>query len=100
MSKQKATAIVLYSHGNHGQLKLHNLSVVTRNNHLIQLIDNPTDDCFYFDTMHELYTHILAWLKNNSFEVNYYFQFNTKWYDIQWIDTDDRTIHRYGYKNI
>lgn len=58
-----------------------------------------TDAMRLYESFQELYEAVLLMLKANNLYCNYYIAFNSKWYDIQFIDLKSPTyIENYGLK--
>lgn len=78
--------------------KVHSITALTHKNRTTIPIELA--DCYSFKpkTIHELQEHIHAILKANNFYTNYYESFNSKFYDIYFIDLDDcsHKPSRYG----
>lgn len=78
------------------------LSVVTREGHLITLVQQSEENMNFPITycgLHDLIKAVLKILKNNDFYTKSYMQFRGTWYDIQYIDYDNPCkVCRYPYQ--
>ena len=65
---------------------------------LVRYYDGENPPPYKYQYFNDMYKSVLNILKNNNMYVGKYNEFNTIWYDIQWIDIDNPcTIHKYAY---
>ena len=51
---------------------------------------------YKYNLFNEMYSSVLAFLKSNNFYVHSWKMFESKWYDIDFIDIYDFSINRYS----
>ena len=96
-AKRKCNAIVTFKHNEaKSRYLMLQLDIVTTNSHNITLYSNDGIDGLVFESLQEMYNYVLQIIHSNNFYCNNYISFNSKWYDISWINIDDGKIHRYG----
>lgn len=103
---KRATAIVTYREDfdkdSIRYYQIFNVSVVTRDNHLVQLrehnlLESPNKAYKYY-SWHTLYEDILGVIRMNGFYLSSYEQFGRRWYDIQFINiAKPWEINRYSH---
>jgi hypothetical protein len=96
MAFKKVTATVIYK----GH-RCYNLTVNHKGN-LIPLIRYDMDSNLPFDypSFQDMYAAVLNTIKFNRFTVFHHHEFNSDWYDIQFIDINNPVkINKYGFNN-
>lgn len=98
MKKVNCIAIYTYNHG----YQLNKVVAKHKTENICLYSDNwdyiDKKHAYNYPTINDLYSDVLAMLKTNSFYVASWEQFNTKWYDIDFIDTYDFSVNHYSYK--
>ena len=96
---KKVTCTVIYRYvNNHYEL----INVTVKHKHKnITLYNENWDDidkkhAYEYNLFNELYSDVLAFLKSSDFYVHSWKIFENKWYDIDFIDTNDGSISRYS----
>ena len=107
---RKVTAIVVYSRVINNEDELvykyicNNLPVITSDKKHITLYTDNWDAMdrkhpYKYDSFNDLYNSILNTLKYNDMYYSYYDDFNSRFYDILWIDcVNPSKIETYGYR--
>lgn len=96
MKKCTCTVIYRYVNKHYEPIKI----IVKHKHENILLYDerDHTDKKHKFKYFQELYACVLAILKSNNFYVHKWEMFESKWYDIDFIDTDTYSVNRYAYE--
>jgi hypothetical protein len=81
-------------------------TAIYRGNTLYNVAVNTGNDTINFSfpyfpkvyrNFREIYAAVLQILANNGFSVAYYDDFNSRWYNIQWVELDNPgSVKRYG----
>lgn len=96
---QKVNCIVMYSYND--SYKIHNITVKHKNENITLYNDTFTLHRLYktrFNVFNDLYKNVLDILKVNGFYVHSWNIFNSKWYNIDFIDIDTLSIDRFALK--
>lgn len=104
---KRATAILWYQEGKDKDgftyYCMMNLSVVTRDNHLVTLVQYGAEDIktpvmYKYYSFHNMYDDALSIIRVNGFYLSSYENFGRRWYDMQFIsDTEPYEIKRYSH---
>ena len=104
---RRATAIVWYHEGKDKDgftyYCLMNLTVVTRDNHLVTLVQYGVEDIerpvmYKHYSFHAMYDDILSVIRSNGYYLSSYENFGRRWYDIQFISmAKPYEINRYSH---
>ena len=104
---KRATAIICYHEGTDRDgityYCMMNLSVVTRDNHLVTLVQYGKEDIstpvmYKYYSFHNMYDDILSIIRVNGFYLSSYDNFGRRWYDIQFIsDKEPYEVKRYSH---
>lgn len=97
MYKRICTPIVLYKFDRKGY-HIHKITIQTSNYNTIQLYSSNEEDCMILPTKNEAIRFVLNLLKINGFKPKFIgTEFNSKWYNIYWIDVESNAVRKYGY---
>lgn len=102
---KKVHAIVVYHELNDDNIGyiVRNLTIIDRNSNHVLLYSDEWDSMdkkhpYIDNNFRALYKRILSWLKHNDYYCSYFEAFNSKFYDIIWIeDTNPSHLQRFGY---
>ena len=96
---QKVTCTVIYRYtDNHYEL----INITVKHKHEnITLYSENWDDidkkhAYKYNLFNDLYGDVLAFINSNNFYVHSWKMFESKWYDIDFIDINDGSITRYS----
>ena len=98
MAKRKVNCIVLYDSNKY---RVYNVTVKTKDHSNISLFypcaGNDKLNLTKYETFHALELRVLRLLKNNNFYVHTWKEFNTTFYDIDFVDIHTGAVNRYCY---
>ena len=98
---RKVTVIVLYKQSkNHDYFRLYNITAKYKSRNILLFpYSSYSKQTNKYSSFKELYKSVLNILKANSLYVYSYSEFNTTWYDIDFISLGDHKINRYAYQS-
>lgn len=92
---KKVTCLCIYTNTNKGYL-IKSINVKHKYN-TIKLFRNNE---IYYKTFNDMYHVVLNVLKHNNYYVHKWIEFNTTWYDIDFLDSNTLMVDRYSYKEV
>lgn len=89
---KKAKLIVCFKKDGSG-ISVKNVYAVHRGGH-----DSLVLSCKNYSSISSAYSAVLKTAKANGFNVAYYDEFGSRWYDILWIDCDTGAAEKYSMR--
>ena len=93
--KRKVTALVTH-HDN----KIFNITFIRPDGESIEMYSRSDDiitPCY--NSFIHMYNAVLILARNNGYTIPYHNEFNKRWYNIYWVDTNEPdNIQRYAYQ--